>query len=72
MRLTREKDEFPCRIGDRCLAESWIENITGLSIYDWPSDTNNVCEKCPFEKYINKLAEYEDGNVTFISKEYPI
>ena len=58
MRLTREKDEYECRIAS-CFAEDWIEEITGITIYNWKSDTN-VCDNCPFEKYINKLAEFED------------
>ena len=55
-RLTRIKDEYECRIGN-CLAEDWIENITGEVAFNWPGD---VCKDCPFEKYINRLAEYED------------
>lgn len=58
MRLTREKDEYECRIAS-CLVEDWIEEITGITIYNWKSD-KNVCDNCPFEKYINKLAEFED------------
>ena len=47
-RMTRHKDEWPCRI-DKCEAENWV-----LEIQD------DYCSTCPFEKYINKLAEYED------------
>ena len=59
MRLTRKKDTFECRIGrEDCTVEDWIENLTGLSIYKWKSD--DVCDICPFEKYINRLATLED------------
>lgn len=52
-RLTRDKDEWPCRMAGGCPAESWIINHSG--------DVDGaICEDCPFEKYINKLAEYED------------
>lgn len=56
-RLTRHIDKFPCRIKNGCPAESWIEKITSTSSYNWDEF---MCENCPFEKYINKLAEYED------------
>ena len=59
MRLTRKKDDFKCRVGKGdCTVEDWIENLTGLSIYNWESD--DFCEICPFEKYINRLADFED------------
>ena len=56
-RLTRQKDNFPCRFKGGCPAEEWIKNITDVHYSDWKED---VCDNCPFEKYINKLAEYED------------
>lgn len=52
-RLTRKKDEYPCR-AMKCVAEEWMMESTGK----YPSC--NVCENCPFEKYINALAAYED------------
>ena len=55
-RLTRHVDEFPCRI-EECTAGEWIEKISGTNAFCW--DTSE-CVGCPFEKYINKLAEYED------------
>lgn len=58
MRLTRVKDQYPCRIKD-CDAEEWIEELTGCSSYNFNSAI--ICDNCPFEKYINKLAEYEDA-----------
>ena len=57
-RLTKHVDKYPCRIID-CLAESWIEDLTGVAAYNWKSD-EGVCNQCPFEKYINRLAELED------------
>lgn len=56
MRLTRVKDQYPCRVKD-CDAEEWIEELTGCSSYSFDG---TICDNCPFEKYINKLAEYED------------
>ena len=35
-----------------CSVEEWIQDMGGN-----PSD---CCDNCPFEKYINALAEYED------------
>ena len=60
MRLTRKKDEFECRVGtgDCCDMEEWVEKITGVDVHVWSTD--DFCSTCPFEKYINKLAEYED------------
>ena len=55
-RLTREKDEYECRIAGGCPAEDWIESVAG-NIYKWNEDP---CDNCPFEKYINRLAEFED------------
>lgn len=55
-RLTREKDQWKCRIAGGCPVEEWIDNH-GI-IVDESNDY--FCEDCPFEKYINKLAEYED------------
>ena len=56
-RLTRHIDEYPCRIKDGCPAEEWIEKVSETDASDWYI---SECEDCPFEKYINKLAEYED------------
>ena len=55
-RLTRKPDKWPCRIGE-CLAEDWIEDLTGIMRSHWGEE---ICEHCPFEKYINRLAELED------------
>ena len=52
MRLTRVKDEYECRIAGGCPAEDWM--------YDLYWEATNCCFNCPFEVYINKLAEYED------------
>lgn len=53
-RLTRTKDKYSCRIAGGCPAEDWVcDNIEGEL-------TGNLCTTCPFEKYINKLADYED------------
>ena len=57
MRFTRTKDKFECRIGGGCPAQDWIENLTGVKEYIWNED---MCKNCPFEKYINRLAEFED------------
>ncbi len=60
MRLyTREKDNFECRIKEACPAEEWMETVTGYEYWKWKED--EYCKSCPFEKYINKLAEYEDN-----------
>ncbi len=52
-RLTREKDEYPCRIKGGCEAEEWMWQKYGK----YP---DNICKGCPFKKIINKLAKYED------------
>lgn len=54
-RLTRRLDNYPCRIKG-CKAEEWMKSVYGKYV-DFDDD---VCKDCPFEKYINKLAEYED------------
>lgn len=53
IRMTRRKDQYECRI-DGCPAEDWFDNIG--YIYE----DAGYCQTCPFRKYINKLAEYED------------
>lgn len=55
-RLTRLKDEYECRIPG-CPAEEWIEQDLGFNLNEADEE---VCLNCPFEKYINRLAEYED------------
>ena len=55
-RLTRKPDKWPCRIRE-CLAEDWIEDLTNIMRSHWGEE---ICEHCPFEKYINCLAELED------------
>ena len=56
-RLTRHVDEFPCRIEEYCSAEEWMREVTDTPYIHW---NKGVCDDCPFMKYINKLAEYED------------
>lgn len=56
-RLTREKDNFSCRIAGGCPGLEWIEEVTKTHAFDWEVE---VCDICPFEKIINRLAEYED------------
>ena len=56
-RITRQKDNFPCRFKGGCPAEEWIRDITDTEYNKWQKQ---VCDNWPFEKYINKLAEYED------------
>lgn len=58
IRLTRPRDSYPCR-AKYCQAEDWIVDITGVSVIDWKQDY--ICDSCPFEELINKLAEYEDN-----------
>lgn len=53
-RMTRVKDKWPCRINN-CEAEDWI--------IDHGGEPDGMCDDCPFEQYINKLAEYEDNEV---------
>ena len=53
-RLTRTKDRYECRIAGGCPAEDWIAECIVGEIVNLP------CDNCPFEAYINKLAEYED------------
>lgn len=55
-RFTRHIDEYSCRLAGKCPAEEWM-----YYLYDRYSD-KNVCDTCPFEKYINRLAELEDEN----------
>ena len=55
-RLTRPKDRWECRIAGGCPVEEW------LATHDVKiEDEIYFCEDCPFEKYINKLAEYDDA-----------
>ena len=53
-RLTRQKDEYPCRIAD-CNMEKYLEslNVEDFSLLDY-------CTNCPIFPIVNKLAEYED------------
>ena len=53
-RMTRAKDKYECRIAGGCPAEDWIVECIEGEIVNLPCDT------CPFMKYINQLAEYED------------
>ena len=62
-RMTRTLDKYPCRIIN-CRAEEWIENIVNHSL-----PYGVVCDNCPFEAYINKLAEFEDEKENERSKQ---
>lgn len=53
-RLTRHIDDYPCRIGENCPAEEWMYDLYGYY------SNKEACDMCPFEKYINRLAELED------------
>lgn len=57
-RMTREKDQYECRIAGGCPTALWLE---GHNIE--VEDEAELCEDCPFEKYINKLAEFEDREI---------
>ena len=57
-RLTGRERDCECYIGEECPAEDWIYKVAGPFVY-WNPNTY-ICEECPFMKYINKLAEYED------------
>lgn len=56
-RLTRPIDNFPCRLAGPCVAEDWMKNI--YNEYP-PLKGKSICDNCPFETIINRLAEYED------------
>ena len=56
-RMTRTKDKYECRFLGGCPAEVWIEMVSGLDYTHWSC---SPCDCCPFEKYINRLAEMED------------
>ena len=54
-RMTNKSKDYECRI-DECMAEEWM-----LKLYEDYSDYEKFfCDDCPFEKYINRLAELED------------
>lgn len=53
-RMTRVKDEFSCRLAGGCVAEDWMKSIYG----EYPKE--GICDNCPFEEIINRLALYED------------
>ena len=57
-RMTRRKDQYECRING-CQAEAWFEDL------GYGCEDASYCNTCPFEKYINKLAEYEDAAENF-------
>ena len=59
-RLTSPIKGEKCRINstmDKCSAPRWIYFITGKDKPEW---NDLICRMCPFSKYINKLAEFED------------
>lgn len=57
-RMTDNNKNHVCRI-DKCMAEDWM-----FDLYGNYSD-KFVCDNCPFEKYINHLAELEDEKELF-------
>lgn len=59
-RLTQRTFCFPCKMNN-CTAEEWISEVTGVKIED--IDCKIMCNSCPFMKYINRLAEYEDREI---------
>ena len=52
-RYTRHIDEYPCRIKE-CDVEDWVYIVLG----EYPK--GDMCEECPFEAMINRLATFED------------
>ena len=58
-RLTGRERDCECYIGENCPAEDWMYEVTGAPFVSWNPKTY-ICDNCPFMKYINKLAEYED------------
>lgn len=52
-RMTRVKDNWPCRINE-CMAEEWMRDLYG------EYSEESICENCPFEDIVNRLAELED------------
>lgn len=57
-RLTREKDNYECRIKGGCRADQWMYEIYGKYPYDI-SDMD-ICDVCPFMAIINLFARRED------------
>lgn len=56
VRLTREKDNYECRVANGCPIEEWVlEHVRDGEL------VGDLCDDCPVMVYINKLAEYEDG-----------
>lgn len=55
MRMTRKKDKYPCRMAGGCPADDWMYKLFGK----YPA-ANDMCQYCPFQKYINHLADLED------------
>ena len=53
-RMTRRKDGWECRVAGGCPAEEWMYDLYGKY------SEGEFCKTCPFEKYINRLAELED------------
>lgn len=53
-RMTRTLDNFPCRIKN-CPMENYL-----IDEFDIPTENYSICDNCPFEKIVNKLAELED------------
>lgn len=51
-RLTIRDSKFPCKIN--CEAEDWMREIYG------EYSEEDICDTCPFYKYIVKLAELEN------------
>ena len=53
-RMTRVKDNYPCRLKGGCIAEEWMNDLYG----NYPDES--PCDHCPFEEIINHLGELED------------
>lgn len=51
--MTRHENDYECRVIN-CRAEDWMKSIYG----SYPE--KDICKYCPFQKYINTLAEKED------------
>lgn len=57
-RLTRPIDKYHCRIKE-CPAEGWMYDLYNQFCH------KDICKDCPFEEYINRLAELEDKEEIF-------
>ena len=55
-RLTREKDQWECRVLGGCQIEEYIARCANVEV----EDVADVCIDCPLMPIVNALAEYED------------